>query len=162
MSHSCIDRHTDNVTTSARSVHPCSHTSTKTQTPFINCAVNDALVHAMPNMKQTLLQFVDTVHQWLVDSLMDDGPWASLPVTGAQYRRTEAAFASCLALHRPKHHWQRSWWMASASLCLCANKGGHYEHLLWHYQYAYLYNYVTWNVLCCVKYDMTSKAYLRN
>jgi len=38
------------------------HKSTKTQTPFINCAVSDALVHDMPNMKQTLLQFVDTVH----------------------------------------------------------------------------------------------------
>ena len=75
MSHSCADRHTDNVTTSARSVHPCSHTSTKMQTPFINRAVNDALVHAMPNMKQTLLQFVDTVHPWLVDSLLDDAPY---------------------------------------------------------------------------------------
>ena len=47
MSHSCADRHTDNVTTSAPSVHPCSHTSTKMQTPFINGAVIDALVHAM-------------------------------------------------------------------------------------------------------------------
>jgi len=36
------------------------------------------------------------------------------------------------------------------------------KRLLWHYQYAYLYNYVTWNVLCCVKYDMISKAYLHN
>ena len=65
----------NNVTTSARSVHPCLHTSTKTQRPFINCAVNDALVHDMPNMKQTLLQFVDTVHPWLVDSLLDDAPY---------------------------------------------------------------------------------------
>ena len=31
-------------------------------------------------------------------------PGASLPVMGAQYRRTEAAFASCLACHGPKHH----------------------------------------------------------
>ena len=31
-------------------------------------------------------------------------PGASLPVTGVQYRRTEAAFASCLACHGPKHH----------------------------------------------------------
>jgi len=75
MSHSCADRHTDNVTTSARSVHPCLHTSKKTQTPFINCAVSDALVHAMPNMKQPLLQFVDTVQPWLVDSLLDDAPY---------------------------------------------------------------------------------------
>jgi len=35
-------------------------------------------------------------------------PGASLPVTGAQYRRTDAAFASCLAWHGPKHHRQRS------------------------------------------------------
>ena len=75
MSHSCADRHTDNVTTSARSVHLCSHTSTKMQTPFINCALNDALVHAMPNMKQPLLQFIDTVQPWLVDSLLDDAPY---------------------------------------------------------------------------------------
>ena len=40
----------------------CAHTSKKTHTPVINCAVNDALVHGMPNMKQTLLQFLDTVH----------------------------------------------------------------------------------------------------
>jgi len=85
----------------------------------------------------------------------------SLPVTGAQYRWSKAAFTSCLAWHGPKHHCQCSWWMASASSCLCASKGGHYEHLLWHYQYAYLYNYVTWNVLCCVKYDMIAKAYFR-
>ena len=31
-------------------------------------------------------------------------PGASLSVTGAQYRRTEAAFPSCLAWHGPKHH----------------------------------------------------------
>ena len=54
-------------------------------------------------------------------------------------------------------------WRLHLRACVRAlAKGGHYEHLLWHYQYAYLYNYVTWNVLCCVKYDMISKAYLRN
>ena len=47
----------------------------KMQTPFINCAVNDALVHAMPNMKQPLLQFIDTVQLWLVDLLLDDAPY---------------------------------------------------------------------------------------
>ena len=83
MSHSCTDRHTDNVTTSARSVHPCSYTSTKMQTPFINCAViNDALVHAMPNMKQPLLQFVDTVQPWLVDSLLDDASYLVVHLIG--------------------------------------------------------------------------------
>jgi len=35
-------------------------------------------------------------------------PGASLPVIGAQYRRTEAAFVSCLPWHGPKHHRQRS------------------------------------------------------
>ena len=52
-------------------------------------------------------------------------------------------------------------WRLRLRACVRA-KGGHYEHLVWHYQYAYLYNYVTWNVLCCVKYDKISKAYLRN
>ena len=52
-------------------------------------------------------------------------------------------------------------WRLHLRACVRA-KGGHYERLLWHYQYAYLHNYVTWNVLFCVKYDMISKAYLRN
>jgi len=52
-------------------------------------------------------------------------------------------------------------WHLRLHACVLA-KGGCYEHLFWRYQYAYLYNYVTWNVLCCVKYDMISKAYLRN
>jgi len=75
MSQSCIDRHTDNVTTSARSVDPLLAHKHEDADAFINCAVNDALVHDMPNMKQTLLQFVDTVHQWLVDSLIDDASY---------------------------------------------------------------------------------------
>jgi len=40
----------------------CRHTSTKTATPLVNCFVNNALVHAMPNMQQTLLHFVDIVY----------------------------------------------------------------------------------------------------
>ena len=35
-------------------------------------------------------------------------PGASLPAMVAQYRRTEAGVASCLAWHGPKHHRQRS------------------------------------------------------
>ena len=31
-------------------------------TPFVNCIVNDGLVNAVPNMKQTLLQFISVVH----------------------------------------------------------------------------------------------------
>ena len=40
------------------------------------------------------------------NGLQDTGrhPGASLPAMVAQYRRTEAAFASCLAWHGPKHH----------------------------------------------------------
>jgi len=40
------------------------------------------------------------------NGLQDMGrrPGASLPVIGAQYRRTEARVASCLAWHGPKHY----------------------------------------------------------
>ena len=40
----------------------CPHTSMKTATTLINCTVNDGLVHAMPNVDQTLLEFVSVVH----------------------------------------------------------------------------------------------------
>jgi len=33
----------------------CPQTCVKTPTPLVNCVVNDALVHAMPNVQQTLL-----------------------------------------------------------------------------------------------------------
>ena len=40
------------------------------------------------------------------NGLQDMGrrPGASLPAMVAQYRRTEAGVASCLAWHGPKHH----------------------------------------------------------
>ena len=40
------------------------------------------------------------------NGLQDIGrrPEASLPAMVAQYRRTEAGVASCLAWHGPKHH----------------------------------------------------------
>jgi len=60
-----------NVTAFVQSVL-CPHTSTKTATPLINCTVNDGLVHAVPNVHQTLLEFVSVVHQWLIHSLLDD------------------------------------------------------------------------------------------
>jgi len=39
----------------------CPHTSTKTATPLINCTVNYGLVHAVPNVHQTLLEFITVV-----------------------------------------------------------------------------------------------------
>jgi len=38
----------------------------KTATPLVNCFVNDVLVHVMPNVQQTLLQFVDIVYLRLI------------------------------------------------------------------------------------------------
>ena len=50
-----------------------SHNScAKTATPLIDCTVNDGLVNTMPNMQQTLLQFINVVHPRLTDSLLDD------------------------------------------------------------------------------------------
>ena len=39
--------------------------------PLVNCAVNDALLHAVPSVQQTLLQFVDVVNTRLADTLLD-------------------------------------------------------------------------------------------
>jgi len=47
------------------------HTSTKTATPLVNCIVNDGLVDAVPKVHQTLLEFVNVVHLWLIHSLLD-------------------------------------------------------------------------------------------
>jgi len=41
-------------------------TRMKTATPLVNCFVNDALVHVMPNVQQTLLPFVDIVYSQLI------------------------------------------------------------------------------------------------
>ena len=51
------------------------HTSTKTATPLVNCIVNDGLVDAVPNVHQTLLEFVNVVHPGLIHSLLDDAPY---------------------------------------------------------------------------------------
>jgi len=37
--------------------------------------VNDRLVNAMPNMQQTLVQYINVVHPRLIDSLLDDVPY---------------------------------------------------------------------------------------
>jgi len=41
----------------------------------VNCIVNDALVHAMPSVQQTLLQFVKAVQLRLMHSLLDVTPY---------------------------------------------------------------------------------------
>ena len=50
----------------------CSHACAKT---LVNCIVNDTLVHAMPNVQQTLLQFVNVVQRRLINSLLDDAAY---------------------------------------------------------------------------------------
>ena len=43
--------------------------------PPVNCIVNDALVHAVPNVQQTVLQFVNAVQLRLMHSLLDVTPY---------------------------------------------------------------------------------------
>jgi len=43
--------------------------------PLFICIVNDGLVNAMPNMQQTLPQFIIVVHLPLIDFLLDDAPY---------------------------------------------------------------------------------------
>ena len=45
---------------------------TKSRAAVVNCVVNYALVHTMPNVQQMLLRFVSIVHSRLIDSLLDD------------------------------------------------------------------------------------------
>ena len=40
-------------------------------TPHVNCVINDALVHAVPNIQQTVLEFVNAVQLRLMHSLVD-------------------------------------------------------------------------------------------
>ena len=53
----------------------CPYTRSKTLTPPVNCIVNDALVHAGPNVQQTLLQFVNAVQLRLMHLLLDVTPY---------------------------------------------------------------------------------------
>jgi len=53
----------------------CLHTCAMTPTQLVTCIVNDSLVNAMPNMQQTLVQFINVVHPRLIDSLLDDVPY---------------------------------------------------------------------------------------
>jgi hypothetical protein len=50
------------------------HRSSKTTAPLVNCTVNNALCHAVPNVQHTLLEFSDVVNSRLVDALLDDTP----------------------------------------------------------------------------------------
>ena len=49
----------------------CQSSCSKTLTPLVNCIVNDALVHAVPNVQQTLVQFVNAVQLRLMHLLLD-------------------------------------------------------------------------------------------
>ena len=49
----------------------CPYTCSKMLTPPVNCIVNDAVVHDVPNIQQTLLQFVNAVQLRLMHSLLD-------------------------------------------------------------------------------------------
>jgi len=54
----------------------CPYTQSKTLTPPVNCIVNDALVHdVVPNVQQTLLQFVNVVQLRLMHSLLEVTPY---------------------------------------------------------------------------------------
>ena len=53
----------------------CPYTRSKMLTPQVNCIVNNALVHAVPNVQQTLLQFVNAVQLRLMHSLLDVAPY---------------------------------------------------------------------------------------
>jgi len=50
------------------------------------CIDNDGLVNAMPNMQQTMLQFINFVHPRLIDLLLDDAPYLVGIVDRAEVR----------------------------------------------------------------------------
>jgi len=62
-------------TTVARNVRFCPYTRWKTLTPFVNCIVNDAVVHNVSNVQQTLLQLVNAVQLPLMQLLLDVAPY---------------------------------------------------------------------------------------
>ena len=53
----------------------CPYIRSKTLTPLVNCIVNDALVNVVPNVQQTLLQFVNAVQLRLMYSLLGVTPY---------------------------------------------------------------------------------------
>ena len=52
----------------------CLYTCSKSLTLSVNCIVNDALVHDVLNVQQTVLQFVNAVQLRLMHSLLDITP----------------------------------------------------------------------------------------
>jgi len=63
-------------TTAAQNVHLLPvYFCSKMLMPPVNCIVNDALVHAVPNVQQTVLQFVNAVQLRLMHSLLDVTPY---------------------------------------------------------------------------------------
>ena len=69
----------DTVTTLVQSVH-CLHAHMLEDAhahALVTFTVNDALVHAVPNVQQVVLQFVNVMHWRLIDSLLvlDDIPY---------------------------------------------------------------------------------------
>ena len=63
----------------------CPYTRSKTLTPLVNCIVNDALVHDVPNVQQTVLQFVIAVQLRLMQLLLDVATYL-IPLCSRQYR----------------------------------------------------------------------------
>ena len=57
----------DTVTKVTQSVH-----NLLASKPLVNCIVNDALVHAMPNVQQTVFHPVNIMHPQLTHLLLDD------------------------------------------------------------------------------------------
>ena len=63
-------------TTAARNVHLLPiYTCYKSLATPVNCIVNDALVHEVPNVQQTFLQFVNDVQLRLMHLLLDVAPY---------------------------------------------------------------------------------------
>jgi len=81
------------VTTVTRSATVCSHTCVKTSTQLVNCTVNKALVRAMPNVQQIV---INVVHSRLTDLLLDNASY--LVVNGTEVREVR---------------WPQIWWNKS-------------------------------------------------
>jgi len=62
-----VQRVTDVVTEFVQNVPLLPHTGSKSYAQLINCAVNNILFHAMPNIQETLLQLIHIVNAWVTD-----------------------------------------------------------------------------------------------
>ena len=65
----------DNAIVNFTTVAFCPYTHSKMLSPLISCIVNSALVHNMPDVQQTLLQFVNAVQLRLMHLLLDVAPY---------------------------------------------------------------------------------------